>query len=105
MPPFISGDEVGMWHAAWYECSVAQSCPILCGPVDCSPPDSSVHGIFQAGILEWDAISFFRGSSNPEIEPTAVASRALAGGFFTTSTTWEVLWYMLLLLLSRFSPV
>ena len=42
---------------------------------------------------------------NPEIEPTAVASRALAGGFFTTSATWEVLWYMLLLLLSRFSRV
>ena len=44
-------------------CSVAQSCPTLGGPVDCSPPGSSVHGILQARILEWGAISFSRGSS------------------------------------------
>ena len=37
---------------------VAQSCPTLCDPMDCSPPGSSVHGIFQAWILEWVAISF-----------------------------------------------
>ena len=37
---------------------VAQSCPTLCDPVDCSPQGSSVHGIFQASILEWVAISF-----------------------------------------------
>ena len=42
---------------------VIQSCPTLCDPVDCSPPSSSVHGTFQAGILEWVAISFSRGSS------------------------------------------
>ena len=45
--------------------SVAQSCPTLCNPVDCSPPGSSVHGILQARILEWVAISFSRGSSQP----------------------------------------
>ena len=39
------------------------SCPTLCNPMDCSPPDSSVHGVFQAGILESVAISFSRGSS------------------------------------------
>ena len=44
---------------------VAQSCPSLCDPVDCSPPGSSVHGIIQARILEWVAISFSRGSSRP----------------------------------------
>ena len=44
-------------------CVCAQSCPTLCDPVDCSPPDSSVHGIFQARILEWVAISSFRASS------------------------------------------
>ena len=38
-------------------------CPTLCDPMDCSPPGSSVQGILQAGILEWIAISFFRGSS------------------------------------------
>ena len=37
---------------------VAQSCPTLCDPMDCSLPDSSVHGIFQATVLEWIAISF-----------------------------------------------
>ena len=42
---------------------VTQSCPTLCDPVDCSPPGSSVHGILQARILEWVAISFSRGSS------------------------------------------
>ena len=35
-----------------------QSCPILCDPIDGSPPGSSVHGIFQARILEWGAIAF-----------------------------------------------
>ena len=44
-------------------CEVAQSCPTLCNPMDCSLPGSSVHGIFQTRILEWVAISFSRGSS------------------------------------------
>ena len=44
---------------------VAQSYPTLCEPMDCSPPGSSAHGIFQARILEWVAISFSRGSSQP----------------------------------------
>ena len=43
-------------------CSVAQSCPTLCNPMDCSPPGSSVHGLLQARILGWVAISYFRGS-------------------------------------------
>ena len=42
-----------------------QSCPTLCNHMDCSPPGSSVHGIFQARILEWVAISFSRGLSWP----------------------------------------
>ena len=40
------------------ESEVAQSCPALSDPVDCSPPGSSVHGIFQARVLEWGAIAF-----------------------------------------------
>ena len=47
----------------WSE--VAQSCPTLCESMDCSPPGSSVHGILQARILEWVAISFSKGSSWP----------------------------------------
>ena len=42
---------------------VTQSCPILCDPMDCSLPGSSVHGILQARILEWVAISCSKGSS------------------------------------------
>ena len=40
------------------ESEVAQSCPTLCDPMDCSPPGSSVHGIFQARVLEWGAVAF-----------------------------------------------
>ena len=40
------------------ESEVAQSCPTLSDPMDCSLPGSSVHGIFQAGVLEWGAIAF-----------------------------------------------
>ena len=44
---------------------VVQSCPTLCDPMDCSLPGSSVHGVFQAIVLESIAISFSRGSSQP----------------------------------------
>ena len=40
------------------ESEVAQSCPTLCDPMDCSLPGSSIHGIFQARVLEWGAIAF-----------------------------------------------
>ena len=40
------------------ESEVAQSCLTLCDPMDCSPPGSSIHGIFQATVLEWGAIAF-----------------------------------------------
>ena len=48
-----------------YESEVTQSCPTLCDPMDCSLPGFSVHGIFQARVLEWVAISFSRRSSHP----------------------------------------
>ena len=44
------------------ETEVAQSCLTLWDPMDCSPPGSSIHGVSQARILEWVAISFSRGS-------------------------------------------
>ena len=61
---------------------VAQSCPTLCDPVDCSPPGSSVHGILQARILEWVAVPFSRGSSQPR---DRIQVSCIAGGF------WEAL--------------
>ena len=54
------------------ESEVAQSCPTLCDPMDCSLPGSSVHGIFQARVLEWVAIAFSEihrhGPANPSTE-------------------------------------
>ena len=63
---------------------VAQSCPTLCDPMDCSLPGSFVHRIFQARTLEWVAISFPRGSSQPRAR-TWVSH--IAGGFFTVWAT------------------
>ena len=55
------------------ESEVAQSWQTLCDPMDCTLQDSSVHGIFQAGVLEWVAISFSRDLPNPGIEPRSPA--------------------------------
>ena len=60
---------------------VSQSCPTLCDPMD-----YTVHGIFQARILEWVAFSFSRGSFQPR-KWTQISS--IAGGFFTSWTTRE----------------
>ena len=57
-------------------CFVTQLCPALCDPMDCDPPGSSVHGILQARILEWVAISFSRGSPPPRDEPRSPALQA-----------------------------
>ena len=55
---------------------VAQLCPALCNPMDCSPPGFSVHGILQARILEWLAFPFSSGSSKPGIELRSPALQA-----------------------------
>ena len=57
---------VGIVSVSLKVCACMLSCFThvhLCDPIDCSPPGSSVHGILQARILEWVAISFLRGSS------------------------------------------
>ena len=65
---------------------VAQLCPTLCHPMDCSPPSSSVQGILQAWILEWVAISLSRGSSQPRDHSWV---SCFAGGCFTAWATTE----------------
>ena len=55
------------------ESEVAQSCLTLCDPMDCSLPDFSVHGILQVRIMEWIAISFSRGASQPR-DQTRISS-------------------------------
>ena len=61
-------------------CLVAQSCLTLCEPMDCSLPGSSLHGILQARTLEWVAMPFSRGSSQPR-DQTQVSHIAVE--FFT----------------------
>ena len=77
-------------------CLLAKSCPTVCDPVDCSPPGSSVHGILQARILEWIAMSFSRGFSWPRDQThiSCIGRRAL----FTTEPpekAHSVLFWML----------
>ena len=55
------------------ESEVTQSCRTLSDPMDCSPPGSSVHGIFQARVLEWDAIVFSRASWADEAKSSQTA--------------------------------
>ena len=57
------------------ESEVAQSCPILHDPMDCSPPGSSAHGIFQARVLEWGAIAFSNTHSYTHTNITKVFQR------------------------------
>ena len=74
----------------WYvHAKSLQSYLTLWDPMDCSLPGSSVHGVLQARILEWVALQ--GNLCNPGIKRTSLTSSALAGGFFTTSTTWDVL--------------
>ena len=47
------------------ESEVAQSCPTLSDPMDCSPPGSSIHGVFQTRVLEWGAIAFSQRKASP----------------------------------------
>ena len=64
-------------------CSVIQWCLPFCNPMDCSLPGSFVHGIFQARIQKWVAISYFRKSSKPRnIKFESLASPALRIFFF-----------------------
>ena len=74
----------------WSE--VAQSCPTLCDPMDCSLPGSSVHGILQARILKWVAISFSRGSSRPRdgTQVSHIAGRCF--NLWATREAWWVVW-------------
>ena len=59
------------------ESEVAQSCPTLSDPVDCSLPGSSVHGIFQARVLEWVAIAFSQCHFNCYCWVVVIIARAL----------------------------
>ena len=55
----LGSQRVGQCMKVKSESEVAQSCPTLSDPMDYSPPGSSIHGIFQARVLEWGAIAFY----------------------------------------------
>ena len=74
----------------WSEVKSLSCVQLFATPMDCSPPGSSVHGIFQARILEWVAISFSRGSSQPR-DQTRVSR--IVGRRFTIWATREALPY------------
>ena len=70
-------------------CIHVQSCLSLCDPMGCSPPVYSVHGIFQAGILEWFAIPFSKGSSPPRDWTRVSCISCTASHILSHWTTWE----------------
>ena len=82
--------------------SVVTQCPTLCDPMDCSPPGSSVRGILQARVLEWDAMPSSRGSSQPREAPGFPAGQTDSSpsdppGSFSTHLTlplslWHSFW-------------
>ena len=83
---------ISITNSFWFICVcvcvlVAQSCPSLCNPVDCSPTGSSVHRFLQAKILEWVAISSSKGSSQPRDQTQVFC---IAGRFFTIRAKREV---------------
>ena len=69
---------------------VAQLCPTFCSPMDCNLPSSSLHGILQARILEWGAISYSREYSQcRDWTHMPLMSPALVDRFFTSNATWK----------------
>ena len=74
-------------HMLWVVSEVAQSCPTLCDPMNCSLLGSSVHGIFLARVLEFVAMSFSRGSFQPR-DRTQVS--CIAGRHFTVWATGKL---------------
>ena len=83
-----SGSSVHI-HNLWRARQVSQSCLTLYNPIDCSPPGSSVHGIFQARILQWVAIFSSRGSSRPRDQTCVSCVSCIGRQILYHCTTWE----------------
>ena len=83
-----------------YECMSAksfQSCPTFCDLMDSRRPSSSVCGILQASKLEWVAMSFSRGFSQPSDRTQVSCNSCTAGGFFTAEPPGKPIYFLPLL--------
>ena len=91
----INYNSVSKFLICWtkVKVKVTQSCPTLCDPMDCSSPGSSVHAVLQARILEWVAVPFSRGSSQPRDENQV---SHIAGRFFTIWVRIVILYYFMM---------
>ena len=81
--PLCTQGDMNTMPNCMHACSVTQQYPTLGDPMDCCLPGSSVHGILQARILEWVAISSSGDLPDAQIKPVYLASPALVGGFST----------------------
>ena len=84
---------------------VTQLCPILCDPMDCSLPGSSIHGILQSRILEWVDLPSSRGSPQFRNQTYNSCVSCIADRFFTHWVTWEApnCMFLTILLISDFN--
>ena len=98
--------EKGTLLHCWWECKlvqvllIAQLCPTLCDPVDCSLPGASVHGILQARILEWVAMIFSKGiflnqGSNPGLLHFRQTLYHLSHQGSLVQPLWKTVWRFL----------
>ena len=86
-------ENISFWRLFFKLCccrSVAQSCPTLCGPMDCSPPGSSVHGFSRQEYLSRLSFPISGHLLLPGIKPVSLPSPGLAGGLFITRAAWEL---------------
>ena len=91
----MENDHKNNTNGSWWCCLLAKLCPTLLWPMDHSLPGSSVHGISQARILEWVAISYSRGSSQPR-DQTHISCFGMQ--ILYHWATWEAQWELTLVL-------
>ena len=77
------------WQLSVQSSSIAQLCLTLCNPMDCCPPGSSIHGLFQLRILEWVAISSSKGSSWPSNQNHVFCVSCIGSRILYHRATWE----------------
>ena len=90
-PVFPNLSATSWKHFASMHTKSLQPCPILCDPMDCGLPGSSVHGFFRQDYRSGLPFPLPGDLPTPEIKPTSLTPPALAGKFFTASITWEAM--------------